>query len=169
MKNTWRPTKCLLKIINTFWNMNTPVNFIPFLDSNTEWTHFNIVTDLAILQIWTLILNDRVRIWRLLRNDFPNRRCFSCDRCYSTATQEFLTVKSFLSNRIVAMENTTVRESLLFQAQTLYLRGRQTQIKQHPCGGGVEYLHRDPASRRRWRKWKSQLWDSKIRSQVPRD
>jgi hypothetical protein len=38
-----------------------------------------------------------------------------------------------------------------------------------PCGGGVEYLHRDPASRRRRRKGKSQIGDSKIRSQVPRD
>jgi hypothetical protein len=39
----------------------------------------------------------------------------------------------------------------------------------HPCGGGVEYLHRDPASRRRRRKGKSQIWDSKIWSRVPRD
>jgi hypothetical protein len=39
----------------------------------------------------------------------------------------------------------------------------------HTCGGGVEYLHRDPASRRRRRKGKSQIWDSKIWSQVPRD
>jgi hypothetical protein len=39
----------------------------------------------------------------------------------------------------------------------------------HPCGGGVEYLHRDPASRRRRRKGKFQVWDSKIWSRVPRD
>jgi hypothetical protein len=38
-----------------------------------------------------------------------------------------------------------------------------------PCGGGIEYLHRDPASRRRRRKGKSQMWDSKIRSRVPKD
>jgi hypothetical protein len=38
-----------------------------------------------------------------------------------------------------------------------------------PCGGGVEYLHRDPASRRRRRKGKSQIWDSRIWSLVPRD
>jgi hypothetical protein len=37
------------------------------------------------------------------------------------------------------------------------------------CGGWVEYLHRDPASRRRRRKGKSQIWDSKIWSRVPRD
>jgi hypothetical protein len=38
-----------------------------------------------------------------------------------------------------------------------------------PCGGGVEYLHRSPASRRRRRKRKSGTWDSKIWSRVPRD
>jgi hypothetical protein len=37
-------------------------------------------------------------------------------------------------------------------------------------GGGVEYLHRDPASRRRRRKGKSKKnWDSKIWSRDPRD
>jgi hypothetical protein len=36
------------------------------------------------------------------------------------------------------------------------------------CGGGFEYLHRDPASRRRRRKGKSQIWNSQIRSRVPR-
>jgi hypothetical protein len=33
-----------------------------------------------------------------------------------------------------------------------------------PCGGGVEYLHSDPASRRRRRKGKSQIRDSKVAS-----
>jgi hypothetical protein len=42
-------------------------------------------------------------------------------------------------------------------------------VSVNPCGGEVEYLHRDPASRRRRRKGKSQIWYSKIRSQVPRD
>jgi hypothetical protein len=37
------------------------------------------------------------------------------------------------------------------------------------CGGGVEYFHRDPASRRRRRKEKSHISDSKIWSRVPRD
>jgi hypothetical protein len=31
-----------------------------------------------------------------------------------------------------------------------------------PCGGGVEYLHRDLASRRRRRKGESRIWDSKL-------
>jgi hypothetical protein len=43
------------------------------------------------------------------------------------------------------------------------------QLAVLPCGGGVEYLHRDSASRRRRRKGKSQIWDSKIRWRVPRD
>jgi hypothetical protein len=38
-----------------------------------------------------------------------------------------------------------------------------------PCGGVVEYLHRDSESRRRRRKGKSQIWDSKIWSRVQRD
>jgi hypothetical protein len=37
----------------------------------------------------------------------------------------------------------------------------------HPCGGGFEY--RSPASHRRRRKWKSQIWDNKIWSRVPSD
>jgi hypothetical protein len=49
---------------------------------------------------------------------------------------------------------------------TLTLVDKQTA---NPCGGGVEYLHRDPASRKRRRKRKSQIWDSKIWSRVPRD
>jgi hypothetical protein len=32
----------------------------------------------------------------------------------------------------------------------------------NPCGGGVEYLYRDPSSRRRRLKGKSQIWDSKM-------
>jgi hypothetical protein len=35
-------------------------------------------------------------------------------------------------------------------------------MSSNPCGGRVEYLHRDPVSRRRQRKGKSQIWDSKI-------
>jgi hypothetical protein len=38
-----------------------------------------------------------------------------------------------------------------------------------PCGGGFEYLHRSPASRRRQRKEKTRIWDNKIWSRVPRD
>jgi hypothetical protein len=38
-----------------------------------------------------------------------------------------------------------------------------------PCGGGVEYRHRSSASRRRRRKGKSRIWDSKIWSRVLRD
>jgi hypothetical protein len=38
-----------------------------------------------------------------------------------------------------------------------------------PCSGGVEYLHRDPASRRRRRKEKSRTWDSKMWSWVRQD
>jgi hypothetical protein len=57
----------------------------------------------------------------------------------------------------------------------VYNDRRDTYIQTHslmggnPCGGGVEYLCRDPASRRRRRKQMSQIWDSKICSRVPED
>jgi hypothetical protein len=38
-----------------------------------------------------------------------------------------------------------------------------------PCQGWVEYLHHSLANGRRWWKRKSQIWDSKIWSQVPWD
>jgi hypothetical protein len=38
-----------------------------------------------------------------------------------------------------------------------------------PCGGGFEYFHCSPASRRRRRKGKSRIGESKIWSRVPRD
>jgi hypothetical protein len=44
-----------------------------------------------------------------------------------------------------------------------------TSSSVNPCGGGFEYLHRDPASRRRRRKGKSYIWDTNIWSRVPRD
>jgi hypothetical protein len=63
--------------------------------------------------------------------------------------------------------------------KTYWLTDRQLQcdfdfafdfeLASKPCGGGVEYFHRDPACRRRRRKEKSQMWDSKIWSRVPRD
>jgi hypothetical protein len=40
--------------------------------------------------------------------------------------------------------------------------------REYPCGGGVEYLHCDSARRRRRRKGKSQISDSKIWSQDQR-
>jgi hypothetical protein len=62
----------------------------------------------------------------------------------------------------------STRCSLLGTPRT-YFRAEADQNQALPCGGGVEYLHRDPASRRRRRKRESQIWDSKIRSLVPRD
>jgi hypothetical protein len=56
----------------------------------------------------------------------------------------------------------------LFSSRSTLLWGRLTELT-HPCGGGVEYVHRDPASRRRRRKGKSRNWDSKIWSRDPKD
>jgi hypothetical protein len=51
-----------------------------------------------------------------------------------------------------------------------HFRHRQREWEsEYSCGSEVEYLHRGPASRRRRRKGKSQIWDSKIWWRVPRD
>jgi hypothetical protein len=69
--------------------------------------------------------------------------------------------------------NTTVDVHYRSIFDVCALRDNNSQDKHriviYPCEGGVEYLHRDPASRRRRRKRKSQIWDSKIWSRVPRD
>jgi hypothetical protein len=51
----------------------------------------------------------------------------------------------------------------------MYIRRFSVLIQSALCGGGVEYLHRDPASRKRRRKGKSQMWDSKIWLLVQKD
>jgi hypothetical protein len=107
-------------------------------------------------------------------------RCFRYDRCYSTDIQQFLTVKRFLSNQTVATENTTMRKGVFYSRRKHCIWGGRFQqlvssnfivyvvYVVYPCWGRVEYLHRDPVSRRRRRIGKSQIWDSKIRSRVPR-
>jgi hypothetical protein len=63
-------------------------------------------------------------LWRpLLRNNLPKCAVHTCDRCYSTDTQQFFTVKRFLSNQIVATEDTIVREGVLYPARKICLRG----------------------------------------------
>jgi hypothetical protein len=46
---------------------------------------------------------------------------------------------------------------------------RRQLTERDPCGGEFEYLHHDPANHSRRRKGKSQIWESKIWSRVPRD
>jgi hypothetical protein len=48
------------------------------------------------------------------------------------------------------------------------MRGGQNRPR-HQCGAGFEYLHRNPASHRRRRKGRCEIWDSKIWPRVPRD
>jgi hypothetical protein len=57
---------------------------------------------------------------------------------------------------------TETRVSMEVVQQNKTTNGRAYPSKYNPCGGGVEYLHRDPASRRRRRKGKSRIWDNKI-------
>jgi hypothetical protein len=50
-----------------------------------------------------------------------------------------------------------------------YFAGSKRLIQTPPCGGGDEYLHRDPASHRKQQKGKPWNWGSKIWSRVLRD
>jgi hypothetical protein len=65
----------------------------------------------------------------------------------------------FLGNGSIARNNGITFGSGDFSAvlaETIY-RGPTAVTEENPCGGGVEYLHRDPASRKRRRNGKSQI------------
>jgi hypothetical protein len=62
-----------------------------------------------------------------------------------------------LSRNVIAATNTHARIEELLNAVRVVLKEGRLLIPLHPCGGGFEYLHRDPASRRRRRKGKSQI------------
>jgi hypothetical protein len=55
----WLNAKLLLALASTV-----------ILGCESHETHYHIVTDLTVLQIWTLLLNGRVRIWVLLTQRF---------------------------------------------------------------------------------------------------
>jgi hypothetical protein len=68
-------------------------------------------------------------------------QCIRFDRCYSTDTQQFLTVKRFLSNQIVATENTTVRKVSSIPDANTRFQGRQTQIRDIKQSQSVSCQH----------------------------
>jgi hypothetical protein len=79
-----------------------------------------------------------------------------------------------IRDKQINYSNTYYKTNKLGQLSYIDRRTHKRELKnssavRHPCGGGVEYPHRDPATRRRRWKEKSQIWDSKIRPQVPRD
>jgi hypothetical protein len=79
-----------------------------------------------------------------------------------------------VSPRVILLEQFPVGSSVILEGITLNWILRDLKLKErgsigYPCGGGVEYLQRDPASRRKRRKGKPQMRDSKIWSRDPRD
>jgi hypothetical protein len=60
------------------------------------------------------------------------------------------------------------RRWVLFGSREVIQQDHTTGVS-IPCGGGIEYLHRNLASRRRRRKGKSRIWARKIWSRVPCD
>jgi hypothetical protein len=66
-------------------------------------------------------------------------------------------------------ENTQQKRCFLYVPCRGYITRTNCHYKAVPCGGGVKYLRRSPARRRRRQKAKSRIWGSKIWSRVPRD
>jgi hypothetical protein len=120
---------------------------------------------------------------------------FSSDKCYFSADLEtknettlllgnrFLISKytqSSVSNA-TAKKNMFSRKRLMYNNERCFLFGPCRDVIRRtdgaiiqstpdiPCGGGVEYLHRSPASRRRRHKRKSRIWENKIWSRVQRN
>jgi hypothetical protein len=89
------------------------------------------VTDLTVLQIWTLLLNGRVRISSLptqrfsdytgQRNINPLPRNVYKQNAYFRGN-EYCQLLSFLSNQIVGTEDTTVR-GVLYPGREICLWG----------------------------------------------
>jgi hypothetical protein len=105
-------------------------------------------------------------------SDFARQRLAgTCSRSneYACRNRSFATRSDI---RFVAMEKQNNTNGwqwwLLSRPRGSYKRQCIREFPVDPCGGGVEYLHRDPASRRRRRNGKSQIWDSKLWSRVPR-
>jgi hypothetical protein len=63
----------------------------------------------------------------------------------------------FPTQCILEEQNGTLGDSVLYAGRLADVKGTGfVNSSSDPCGGGVEYLHRDPASRRRRLKGKSQ-------------
>jgi hypothetical protein len=101
-----------------------------------------------------------------------------CTTCFSTLKFCILPTQCICVFRIVLTIN-SINRLYFIAVMWCFLWGtnrifivycmEEIQSLKIPCGGGVEYLYRSPANRRRRRKGKSRVWDSKIWSRVPRD
>jgi hypothetical protein len=89
-----------------------------------------------------------------------------------------LTVESRYPRKRIVESTATEERNNINWWERCDIRGRlkgyvrrpgETKALRNPYGGGLEYLHRDPASRRRRRKGTSRIWGSKIWSRVLRD
>jgi hypothetical protein len=113
------------------------INLDRFLD-NVAAKHYSQTTNHEITQqLHTLRVN-----------------CWKIRQCYCNTTHG---VEAFRYN-VTLIPVFNIRSA----RRTCKGRGHIDRGPIHPCGGGVEYLHRNPASRKRRRKGKSRIWDSKL-------
>jgi hypothetical protein len=101
------------------------------------------------------------------------RQRFGKHRLKTGITKEHLLSNGssrLLWQRITQNNRGTVWDGDLYSGRLEVTKNSDSVIREFtPCGGGIEYLHRDPASRRRRWKGKSQIWDCKIWPWVSRD
>jgi hypothetical protein len=103
----------------------------------------------------------------LLRNVYNKKVYFSGKEVKTSSVSMETNTLTTAASETVKLKDSTRR--LLDRPAGGYNRRSGQEKLASPCGGGVEYFHHSPASHRRRRKGKSQIWDSKIRLQVPRD
>jgi hypothetical protein len=79
--------------------------------------------------------------------------------------------RRFLGNawRNVSLHTATKLQSTITAKNAITPLLKEVRLKPTSGRDSTEYLHRTPASHRRRRKGKSQIWDSKIWSRVSRD
>jgi hypothetical protein len=78
--------------------------------------------------------------------------------CIPTGNTEMFLASAYKSPQR-QRSDTDITELLNFRNASILASDLNAKhsVWSHPCGGGVEYLHRDPASRRRRRKGKTQI------------
>jgi hypothetical protein len=92
----------------------------------------------------------------LLSNVYNQNAYFSGNRVRTSLVAAVL--KAFPIQCTYETQDETLGEDVFYTVWLLVIRDQADKIRESiPCGGGVKYLHRSPASHRRQRKGKSRI------------
>jgi hypothetical protein len=129
---------------------------------------FQVITHYPVVRRCIIWITDSVDKWTV--NEWPLLGN-ACDR-HARNNRTTRLCNPFLRNGSVNTATTIGycwKPCFLFGPCRVVIKKGSVENNPALCGGGVEYLYSSPASRRRRRKGKSGIWDSKIWSRVPRD